>query len=144
MEVDSKDVEVKKKCCCFGARGDGIKMQWLLLFSLAIVYTVQIMRWKGEKNQKWQDVADLWVTRRSEFGLAGSALHISGRSWARSCLCVVLWRLRSSSHKEHGVGGAPATLWRCLPHPGPVAAWNWGCWPEGPGEKKGFVCKVYN
>lgn len=40
--------------------GNGIQMQWLFRFSLAIVYTVQVMRWKETKiKKKWQDVADL-------------------------------------------------------------------------------------
>lgn len=80
MEVDSKDVEVKKKkkCCCFGARGDGIKMQWLLLFSLAVVYTVQIMRWKGGgggiKSGRMSQISELPVGRSLAWPVALSTL----------------------------------------------------------------------
>lgn len=84
---------------------------------------------KGNKNKKWQDVADLLELPVGRRSLARPVALCSPHeredvSEISSLRPVFPWRLRTASHKEHGVVRAPATLGGRLSHPGAVAAWN--------------------
>lgn len=60
MEVDSKDVEVKKKMLLLWSAWRWNKKAMMITVQLSnCVYSTDYEVRGGEQNQKWQDVADL-------------------------------------------------------------------------------------
>lgn len=82
---------------------------------------------KGNKNKKWQDVADLFELPVGRRSLARPvALSTLAGGWERDLVSAHAssCRFRAASHKEHGVARAVANLGGGLPHPGAMTAWN--------------------